>query len=130
MPSYQRIEVVGHTGRDAERKTLDNGQVLVKFSVAVSESWKDKSGDRQERAEWFDVSAWGKVADGICDYLTKGSLVMVEGRFQSREYDKDGQKHRRWEINANRVLLLAKPKGGQPNPQDAPSAFDSDESPF
>ena len=110
-----RITIIGRLGRDPEAKTTQGGKTFCTFSVAVTEKWKDGSGTQQERTEWFDVSNFTKSADACVKYLEKGSLVAVEGKLESREWMKDGQKHRGWTVNAVTVEFLSMKK----NPAEA-----------
>jgi single-strand DNA-binding protein len=106
VPYLNRIFVMGHLGRDVEVRTIPSGKAVANFSVATTEKWKDKGGSPQERTTWHRVTKW-EPPDWMVAGLTKGSLVYVEGSLTSREYEKDGQKHTAYEINANTVLLLA-----------------------
>lgn len=87
-----KVQFIGHVGRDPEIKYLPNGDAVCNFSVASSERWKDKSsGEMQERTEWLSCSAFQRLAEVCGEYLKKGSLVYVEGKLQTRKYeDKDG----------------------------------------
>jgi single-strand DNA-binding protein len=106
MGSYNRVILIGNLGRDAELRYTPGGSAVATFSVATTETWKDKSGQKQEKTEWSRVVLWGKAAEAISEYLTKGKQVAVEGKLQTRQYDKDGQKHYATEIKADRVVLL------------------------
>lgn len=110
MPSLNRVEIIGHMGRDPETKYTPSGAAVCRFSVATSEKWTDKaSGEKKERTEWHNVQAWGKLAE-ICEqYGRKGGLVYISGSLRTNEWeDKDGQKKSRTEINAAEVLFLSK----------------------
>ena len=104
--SFQRVILVGHLGADPEVKYTQGGQAVANMRVATSESWKDSAGARQERTEWHSIVAWGDQAEACGKYLGKGRLVAVEGKLQTRTYDKDGQKHYKTEIRADRVTFL------------------------
>lgn len=112
---FNRITIIGNLGKDPEMKYTQGGKSLCRFSVATTEKWTDGSGQAQERTEWHQVTTWGKQAEACQAHLAKGSKVFVEGRLQSREYEKDGVKHRAWEINATNVVFLSykndKPQG-------------------
>src|SRR3990167_2093487 len=98
---------IGHLGRDADLRYTPGGHAVANFSMACSESWTDKSGDKQERTEWLRVVLWGKAAEALAQYLTKGKCVAVQGPLQTREWeDKDGNKRYTTEVKAQRVTLL------------------------
>lgn len=107
MGSFNRVVLIGNLGRDAELKYTPGGAVVTSMSVATTEVWNDKSGQRQERTEWHRVQLWGKAAESLTEYLTKGKQVAVEGKIQTREWkDKDGNKRSTTEIRAERIVLL------------------------
>lgn len=84
--SYQQVILVGNLGRDPELRYLPSGDAICKFSVAVSERWKNKSGEQQEKTTWFNVSIFGNQAETTAQYLAKGSQVMVIGTIEARAY--------------------------------------------
>ena len=105
--SVNKVILVGRLGRDPETRYTGGGQAVANFSVATDESYKDKSGERQKRTEWHKIVVWGKQAEIAQQYLKKGSLIFVEGRIQSREWqDKEGQKRTSFEIVANNFRML------------------------
>ena len=107
MAGVNKAILVGNLGRDPELRTTPNGQSVVNFTLATSESWTDKSGERVERTEWHRIVVWGKTAEMCAQYLSKGRTVYVEGRIQTREWeDKDGNKRYTTEINANTVNFI------------------------
>jgi single-strand DNA-binding protein len=98
MGSVNKVILVGNLGRDAEVATLN---------MATTEVWNDKSGQRQEKTEWHRVVLWGKSAESLAEYLTKGKQIYVEGRLQTRQWDdKDGNKRYTTEIRGDRIVLL------------------------
>lgn len=102
-----RVILIGRLGRDPELRHTQNGQAVANFTIATSERWKDKDGERQEKTEWHMIVAWGKLAEICSEYLSKGRQVFVEGRIQSREWeDKEGEKRRTTEIVAQTVQML------------------------
>lgn len=112
MASVNKVILVGNLGRDPELRYTQNGQAVANFTVATNENWTNKSGDREERAEWHRVVAWGRVAELCAEYLAKGRTVYVEGRLQTREWeDKEGQKRRSTEIVAQTVQFLGGGRG-------------------
>jgi single-strand DNA-binding protein len=99
--------LVGRLGRDPETRYTGGGQAVANFSLATDESYKDRNGERQKRTEWHKIVVWGKQAEIAQQYLKKGSLIFVEGRIQSREWqDKEGQKRTSFEIVANSFRML------------------------
>jgi len=105
--SVNKVILVGRLGRDPETRYTSGGQAVANFSVATDESYKDRSGERQKRTEWHKIVVWGKQAEIAQQYLKKGSLVFIEGRIQSREWqDKEGQKRTSFEIVANNFRML------------------------
>lgn len=107
MAGVNKAILVGNLGRDPELRQTPNGQAVVNFTLATSESWTDKSGERQERTEWHRIVVWGRQAEMCNQYLSKGRTVYVEGRIQTREWeDKDGNKRYTTEINASNVTFI------------------------
>lgn len=114
MAGVNKAILVGNLGRDPELRTTPNGQSVVNFTLATSETWTDKSGERVERTEWHRIVVWGRTAEMCAQYLSKGRTVYIEGRIQTREWeDKDGNKRYTTEINANTVNFIGpRPSGG------------------
>jgi single-strand DNA-binding protein len=105
--SVNKVMLVGRLGRDPETRFTGGGQAVANFSVATDETFKDRNGERQKRTEWHKIVVWGKQAEIAQQYLKKGSLVFIEGRIQSREWqDKEGQKRTSFEIVANNFRML------------------------
>jgi single-strand DNA-binding protein len=105
--SVNKVILVGRLGRDPETRFTSGGQAVANFSVATDESYKDRNGERQKRTEWHKIVVWGKQAEIAQQYLKKGSLVFIEGRIQSREWqDKEGQKRTSFEIVASNFRML------------------------
>jgi single-strand DNA-binding protein len=105
--SVNKVILVGRLGRDPETRFTSGGQAIANFSVATDESYKDRNGERQKRTEWHKIVVWGKQAEIAQQYLKKGSLVFIEGRIQSREWqDKEGQKRTSFEIVATNFRML------------------------
>ncbi|HXH07505.1 MAG TPA: single-stranded DNA-binding protein [Vicinamibacterales bacterium] len=86
MGSVNKIILVGNLGRDAELRYTPQGMPVANFSLATTEVWNDRNGQRQERTEWHRVEIWGKQAESLAEYLVKGKQVYVEGRLQSRQW--------------------------------------------
>jgi single-strand DNA-binding protein len=111
---YNRVILTGNTGNDPEVRFTPNGQQVARFSVATNEYWTDRAGEKQQRTEWHKVVAWGRLAEVIGKYLTKGRLVTLEGSLRTRKYkDRDNNERTATEIIANRVAFL----GGNPAAQ-------------
>ncbi len=106
--SVNKVILVGRLGRDPETRYTSGGQAVANFSLATDESYKDKNGERQKRTEWHRITAWGKLAEICQQYLKKGTMVYIEGRIQSREWqDKEGQKRTSYDIVANTMKMLS-----------------------
>jgi single-strand DNA-binding protein len=106
--SVNKVILVGRLGRDPETRYTGGGQAVANFSMATDESYKDKNGERQKRTEWHRITAWGKLAEICQQYLKKGTMVYIEGRIQSREWqDKEGQKRTSYDIVANTMKMLS-----------------------
>ncbi|MBF04250.1 MAG: single-stranded DNA-binding protein [Flavobacterium sp.] len=104
-----RVQLIGHVGQEPEIKTLEAGKKVASLSIATNEVYYKDNGDKVEKTEWHRVTAWGKTAEIIEKYVTKGKEVGVEGKLTNRTYDdKDGVKRYVTEIVANEILLLGK----------------------
>jgi len=135
-----KVILVGHLGKDPEVKYTPSSTAVANFSMATSESWKDKNtGQKQERTEWHRVVVWGKLAEIVGQYLKKGALVYVGGKLQTRKYqDKEGKERYITEVVADEMRMLGgkpgdssdhAPERQQPSPQPAKAGagdFDDD----
>ena len=102
-----KVILIGNLGRDPEVRYLPSGDAVANFSIATSENWKDRNGQRQERTEWHNISMFGRLAEIAGQYLKKGSKVYIEGRIQSRKYTgKDGIERTAYEIIGNEMKML------------------------
>ena len=106
MGSVNKVILIGNLGADPELKYTPSQRPLCNLRIATTDVYKDKSGQRQEKTEWHRVTVWGDQAENCNKYLAKGRSVYVEGRLQTRSYDKDGQKHYATDIVADRVVFL------------------------
>jgi len=107
MASVNKVFLIGNLGADPEVRFTQNGTPVANFRIATSETWNDKSGERQERTEWHRIVVWGRQAETCGEYLRKGRSVCVEGRLQTREWDdRDGNKRYTTEIKADNVTFL------------------------
>src|SRR5438552_2811212 len=114
MGSVNKVILVGNLGRDAELRYTPSGAAVATINMATTEVWNDKGGQRQEKTEWHRVVLWGKTAESLGEYLTKGKQIYIEGRLQTRQWDdKDGNKRYTTEIRADRVVLLGGGGGGR-----------------
>ncbi len=103
------VQLIGHVGQEPEIKNLETGKKLANISIATNEVYYKENGDKVEKTEWHRVTAWGKTAEIIEKYVTKGKEIAVEGKLTHRSYDdKDGVKRYITEVVINEILLLSK----------------------
>src|SRR5258708_4170999 len=114
MGSVNKVILVGNLGRDAELRYTPGGAPVATLNLATTEVWNDKtSGQKQEKTEWHRIVLWGKSAESLSEYLTKGKQIYVEGRLQTRKWqDKDGNDKYSTEIRSDRIVLLSGGGGG------------------
>ena len=137
--SVNKAILVGRLGRDPETRYTSAGQAVCNFTLATDETYRDRNGERQKRTEWHRIVVWGKQAEIAQQYLHKGSLIFVEGRIQSRQWDdREGQKRTSVEIVANNFRMLGgRGEGGmvpgagaaETEPQAASAAANAEELP-
>ncbi len=109
--------IIGNLTQDPEIRNTPNGQTVASFTVATNRIWTDQQGQKQEQAEFHNVVAWGRLAEIVGQYLSKGRLAMIEGRLQTRNWDdQNGVRHWKTEIIANNIQLG--PRGGSDSPQN------------
>lgn len=132
-----KVMIIGHLGRDPEMRYTPSGRPVTTFSVAVSRTWNSSDGSRRSETEWFNVVAWGNLAEICNKYLTKGQQVYIEGRLQTRRWDdKEGQKRTSVEVVANEMMMLGdrrSKRDTQPETaaqDDLPQPDEEDEFPF
>ena len=107
MASLNKAILIGNLGRDPEVRYMPNGDAVANFSIATSESFKDRNGDKQEKTEWHNIVCYGKLGEIAGQYLKKGRPVYIEGRIQTRKWqDKNGQERYTTEIIANEMKML------------------------
>jgi len=107
MRGLNKVMVIGHLGRDPEMRYTPSGRPVTSFSVVTTRTWTSAEGERHEESEWFNVVAWGNLAEICNQYLKKDQQVYVEGRLQTRGWeDEDGKKHYRTELVANEMIVL------------------------
>jgi single-strand DNA-binding protein len=133
-----KVMVIGHLGRDPEMRYTPSGRPVTTFTVAVSRTWNTADGERRSETEWFNIVAWGNLAEICKQYLHKGQQVYIEGRLQTRHWeDKEGQKRTNVEVVANEMMMLGdrrdNSKGAQESDKDddfSEPLADEDEFPF
>ena len=114
-----KVILVGNVGSDPEAKHLDSGQVVVNFSLATSENYKDKNGEKVSKTEWHRIVIWGKLAEVVDKWVKKGSKLYLEGKIVTKQWDdKDGNKRYTTEISVNNMTMLG--DGGKKNDEAAP----------
>ncbi|MCK5606736.1 single-stranded DNA-binding protein [Candidatus Pacearchaeota archaeon] len=144
MGSVNKVILVGNLGRDPEVRYTKAGQAVASFSLATSEKWTGKDGNKEEKTEWHKIIAWGKLGEVCGEYLNKGKQIYIEGRLQTREWeDKEGVKHHTTEIVANNMTMLgqagsgsqssssgAQPSSGAQGSSRGQDDFEDDDIPF
>ncbi|MGB5371208.1 MAG: single-stranded DNA-binding protein [Flavobacteriaceae bacterium] len=104
-----RVQLIGNLGQDPEIVNMENGGKLAKFSIATSETYKNAKGEKVEDTQWHNVVAWGKTAEIVENFLSKGKQVAVEGKLIHRSYEtKEGEKRYITEVKCNELLMLGK----------------------
>jgi single-strand DNA-binding protein len=114
MAGLNKVMIIGNLGRDPELKYSQASTAVCSLNLAASEKWKDKEGNQQEKTEWVRAVSFGKQAEVLEKYLSKGSQVYIEGRLQTRNYEKDGQTHYTTEVVVKDFVFLG---GGQQKDQ-------------
>jgi single-strand DNA-binding protein len=131
--------IIGHLGRDPEMRYTPSGRPVTTFTIAVSRSWNTADGERRTETEWFNIVAWGNLAEICKQYLYKGQQVYIDGRLQTRRWeDKEGQKHTSVEVVANEMMMLGDRRDNSSQTQEsteqtddvATPMADEDEFPF
>ena len=125
MASVNNVILVGHLGRNPEVKQMPNGDAVASFSIATTDTWKDKSGQRQEATEWHNIIMFRRLAEVAGEYLKKGSAVYLEGRIKTRKWqDKDGNDRYTTEVICSEMKMLGskddKQQGGRGDYDDRP----------
>jgi single-strand DNA-binding protein len=122
MKGINKVILVGTLGKDPETKYMPSGNAVTNFSVATSESWKDKSGEKQEVTEWHNITMFGKVAEIAEKYLKKGSKVYLEGKLKTEKYQKNGVDKYITKIICDQMQMLDSKPEGAPKGQQAAQA--------
>lgn len=123
MP-INRVLLVGNLGKDPELRHTQGGLAVVDFSIAVN-SYRGSGTDRTERVDWFDIQAWKELAENVCEFVSKGDPVAIDGRLRREQWEKDGEKRSRIVVVADNVQFLRRGEGGGgqtplPADEDAP----------
>lgn len=112
MASLNKVLLIGNLGRDPEVRYMPNGEAVANFSIATTENWKDKNGQKQEKTEWHNIVMYRRLAEIAGEYLKKGRPVYIEGRLQTRKWEKDGVTRYTTEIVADQMQMLGGRDGG------------------
>ena len=124
-----KVMIIGNLGKDPEMRYTPSGRPVTNFRVAVSRNWNTPDGEHHEETEWFNVVAWGRLAEICNQYLVKGRQVYVEGRLQSRNWeDAEGKRHTAVEVIANKMIMLGERHSSGDNTPDDQNT--EDEFPF
>jgi single-strand DNA-binding protein len=118
MASVNKVILIGGLTRDPEVRFMPNGEAVANFSIATNETWKDKSGVKQEKTEYHNLVAYRKLAEIIGEYCKKGGQVYIEGKLQTRKWEKDGVNRYTTEVIADTLQML----GGKAERKDAPAS--------
>jgi len=122
MASVNRVTIIGNMGKDPDMRFLPSGEAVATFSIATTETWKDKQGGKQERTDWHRVEFIGRTAEVCGEYLKKGAPVYIEGRIQYDKWtDKDGVEKTMTKIRGDRMQMLGGKSDGERRSQPEPS---------
>jgi len=127
MSSVNKAIIIGNLGKDHDIRNTQDGKTVTSFTIATSEEWKDKNtGEKKSKTEWHRIVSFGKLAEICGEYLVKGKQVYVEGRIQTRSWEKDGVTRYTTEIVADQMRMLGSrgdshDTGGNQSPQSAPA---------
>jgi single-strand DNA-binding protein len=106
MPALNRVQLIGNLGKKPEMKLTPGGKKVTTFPVAVGQHWRGSDGEMKETTDWFNVEAWGRLAEICSEYLKKGSLVFLEGRLKTDRYEYQGETRYFTKVIANRLQML------------------------
>lgn len=120
MRGLNRVEIIGNLGADPELRYTPKGRAVANFRVAVNRRWRDDEGQQQERTDWFRCVAWGHLAEVVNQFASKGSPIYVEGRLETRSYEKEGKTLYFTELVAREIIIL--PRGGSSRGMGEPPA--------
>ena len=125
MASLNKVQLIGRLGRDPETRFTSSGTKVTNFSIAVDRRWRDSKGEVREDTDWFNVTAWGRLAEICQEYLTKGRLVFIEGRLKTDRYEVEGETRYSTKVVARNMQMLDR-KPEEPIP-DPPAQMDDDD---
>lgn len=120
MASVNKVILIGNLGRDPEVRYMPNGEAVCNFSIATTENWKDKDGVKQEKTEWHNIVMYRRLAEIAGEYLKKGRPVYIEGRLQTRKWEKDGVDRYTTEIIGDSMQMLGSRNDSSDLPEDRP----------
>lgn len=124
--ALNQVHLIGNLGKDPVTRYMPNGDAVTNITVATTETWKDKSGEKQEHTEWHRVVFFGKTAENAAKYLSKGSPVYVQGKLKTKQWeDKAGVKHYTTEVISDKVEFLGKKKEGDDDTDKGERSSDS-----
>ncbi|MHB8916364.1 MAG: single-stranded DNA-binding protein [Thiobacillus sp.] len=123
MASINKVILIGNIGKDPEIKYMPSGDAMVNLTLATTDNWKDKNGEKQERTEWHRISIFGKLAEIAGEYLKKGSQAYFEGRLQTRKWtNKEGNDQYTTEVIADKMQMLGGKKSGDDSQREQPAS--------
>lgn len=123
-----KVILIGRVGKDPEVRTIDNGNTVANFSIATSESYKDKTtGEKKEVTEWHNVVLWGKIAEIAQQYVKKGDLISIVGKNRTRSWEKDGVTRYTTEVLGDELRMLGGKSGSQEPQSSTPSSDDDNQ---
>ena len=118
MPNLNRIQIIGRVGKDPEERFTKNGTGYIVFSVAVNHVWKDREGEAHKETDWFNVEAWGRLAEVCKKFVTKGRLVYLEGPMRTSRYEHEGETRYFTKVVAGRLQMLDRPPKAVDEPDE------------
>ncbi|MFH1076808.1 MAG: single-stranded DNA-binding protein [Pseudomonadota bacterium] len=126
MASVNKVILIGNLGKDPEIRYTASGTAVANLSLATTDTWTNKNGEKETRTEWHRIVAWGRLGEICGEYLSKGKSVYIEGRIQTKEWeDKEGNKRQAKEIVAMAMQMLGAKGGGETNNPEADDSLDS-----
>ena len=121
MSSLNKVQLIGRTGKDPDVRHLDSGIAVCNFSLATSENYTNKQGEKVKQTEWHNIVVWGKLAEIVEKWVTKGMLLYIEGKLKTRQWEKENQKHYTTEIFADGMQMLSKSEQQSQQQTQAPA---------
>ena len=118
MPALNRVQLIGHLGKDPETRFIPTGQKVCTFSMAVNRRWRSREGEVKEATDWFNIEAWGKRGEICQQYLKKGSLIYIEGRLQTDKYEHEGETRYFTKVIASQMQMLDHKMEEEPAPDE------------